>query len=224
MSLWYLTYYNISSREFFCGRELELLPQYYSMNIFLLHILSSLAAADHCDKHCIKMILETTQLLYSAWWYGREVFPLPELDPCPYEPYKPTHKNHPSAIWTRDAPEHYEWLLQLGYALCKEYYQRYGGKFHKCMSHLDRLQEMGAPPRVAAETYSPPAHKIATTGLPNGIQYFHCAINDELWDECAVYTDGELNAVETYRKYYCTKPWHLKWYKSTERAPVWFHK
>lgn len=193
-----------------------------NMNIFLLHILAGLAAEGHCDKHCIKMILETTQLLYSAWWYGRETFPLPELDPCPYDPYKPTHKNHPSAIWTRDAPEHYNWLLQLGYALCREYYQRYGGKFHKCMSHLDRLQEMGPPPRVASETYSPPAHKVATTGLPNGIRYFHCAINDELWQQCAVYTNGQLNAVETYRKYYCTKPWQLRWYKSTDRGPTWY--
>lgn len=192
------------------------------MNIFLLNVLASLAAVDHCDKHCVKMILETTQLLYSAWWFGRRTFPLPELDPCPFDPYRPTHTNHPSACWTRDAPEHYLWLLELGFALCKEYYQRYGGKLHKCMSHLERLQEMGPPPRVAPETYTPPAHKVATAGLPKGIRYFHCAINDALWDKCAVYTDGQLNAVETYRKYYCTKPWQLKWYKSTTTAPTWY--
>ena len=193
-----------------------------TMNIFMLDFLTSLVAMSHCDKHCIKMILETTQLLYSAWWYGREVFPLPELDPCPYDAYKPTHRNHPSAIWTRDAPEHYNWLLELGFALCKEYYRRYGGKIHKCMSHLERLQGLGPPPRVAPETYTPPPHKIATTGLPNGIRYFHCAINDEVWNKCAVYTDGQLNAVATYRKYYCTKPWQLKWNKSVEQAPIWY--
>ena len=192
------------------------------MNIFLLNVLASLAAVDHCDKHCVKMILETTQLLYSAWWFGRRTFPLTELDPCPFDPYRPTHTNHPSACWTRDAPEHYLWLLKLGFALCKEYYERYGGKLHKCMSHLERLQEMGPPPRVAAETYTPPTHKVATAGLPKGIRYFHCAINDALWDKCAVYTDGQLNAVETYRKYYCTKPWQLKWYKSTTKAPTWY--
>lgn len=193
-----------------------------NMNIFLLDVLAAMAASYHCDKHCIKMILETTQLLYSAWWFHRDHFPLPELDPCPHEPYRPTHTNHPSAVWVRAAPEHYNWLLELGYALCKEYYQRYGGKFHKCLSHLDRLQEMGPPEHIGEETYQPPLHKIATTGLPEGIRYFHCAIRDDLWDQCAVYTDGQLNAVQTYRKYYATKPWQLKWYKSLRDPPNWY--
>lgn len=193
------------------------------MNIFLLDILASTAAAYHCDKHCIKMILETTQLLYTAWWFGRDYLPSPELDPCPWDPYRATHHNHPSAIWARASDAHYHWLLELGYALCKQYYQRYG-KLHKCMSHLDRLQAMGPPPKVAPETYTPPAHKRATVGLPDGITYFDCAINDALWDQCAVYTDGQLNAVETYRRYYKTKPWGLKWFKKTEAAPQWYSK
>lgn len=190
------------------------------MNIFLLDVIAALAANYHCDKHCIKMILETTQLLYTAWWFGRDHLDLPELDPCPWDPYRPTHQNHPSAIWARADPAHYHWLLKLGYALCKEFYERYGGKFHKCMDHLDRLQAMGAPPHVGIETYQPPTHKCATTGLPDGIKFFHCAINDEVWDP--VYTDGKLNAVETYRRYYKTKSWGLKWYRGLRGAPNWY--
>lgn len=191
------------------------------MNIFILDMVTALCASYHCDKHCIKMILETTQLLYTAWWFGRETLPLPELDSCEFNPYRSTHVNHPSAVWARADPNHYLWLLDLGFALCKEYYLRYG-KFHKCISHLERLQSMGAPPRVKDETYQPPAHKIATTGLPQGVRFFHCAIRDDLWEQCAVYTDGKLNAIETYRKYYKTKPWQLKWYKKTQRAPSWY--
>ena len=192
------------------------------MNLFLLASLARQAATMHCDKHCIKMILETTQLLYTAWWFGRDSLPLPELDTCPYDPYIPTHKNHPSAIWVRASPTHYHWLLELGFALCKEYYIRYGGQFHKCLTHLERLQTMGAPEHISEETYQPPQHKCATTGLPPGIQYFHCAINDSLWQQCAVYTDGQLNAIETYRRYYATKPWALKWGKKSEAAPMWY--
>ena len=193
------------------------------MNIFLLDILAGVAASYHCDKHCVKMILETTQLLYTAWWFGRDSLPMPELDTCPYDPYNPTHKNHPSAIWVRADPNHYTWLLELGFALCKEYYDRYGGKFHKCLTHLERLQTMGPPPKVAEETYVPPKHKIATTGLPFGIRFFHCAINDQVWDKCAVHTNGKLNAVETYRNYYNTKPWALKWHKNTNKKPHWYN-
>lgn len=193
----------------------------FTMNIFLLDVLTAMCASYHCDKHCIKMILETTQLLYTAWWFGRQSLPLPELDTCEFDPYRPTHANHPSAIWARADTGHYHWLLDLGFALCKEYYLRYH-KLHKCMSHLERLQSMGAPPAVAEETYIPPAHKMATTGLPKGVRFFHCAIRDDLWEQCAVYTDGQLNAVKTYRKYYMTKPWQLKWHKKSERAPSWY--
>lgn len=192
------------------------------MNIFLLDALTTIAAAYHCDKHCIKMILETTQLLYTAWWFGRDTLPLPELDACPHDPYRPTHQNHPSAIWVRASPTHYNWLLELGFALCKEYYNRYNSKFHKCLTHLERLQAMGPPAHIGEETYQPPQHKCATTGLPPGIQYFHCAINDSLWQQCAVYTNGQLNAIETYRRYYATKPWALKWGKKSEAAPMWY--
>jgi len=192
------------------------------MNIFLLDALTTMAAAYHCDKHCIKMILETTQLLYTAWWFGRDCLPLPELDSCPYDSYRPTHKNHPSAIWVRASPTHYNWLLDLGFALCKEYYKRYGGQFHKCLTHLERLQAMGPPEHIGEETYQPPPHKCATTGLPPGIEYFHCAINDAVWSQCAVYTNGQLNAIETYRRYYATKTWTLKWNKQAEVAPRWY--
>ena len=88
------------------------------MNLFLLASLARQAAAMHCDKHCIKMILETTQLLYTAWWFGREHV---EWAPCKYDPYRATHKNHPSAIWVRLHPNHYQWALRLGFELCQEY-------------------------------------------------------------------------------------------------------
>tara|TARA_B110000902_G_scaffold234824_1_gene279713 strand:- start:148 stop:492 length:345 start_codon:yes stop_codon:yes gene_type:complete len=82
-----------------------------NMNLFLLAITLKECAAAHCDKHCIKMILELTQMLYSAWWFGRDVFPLPELDPLPNDPYRPTHLNHPVSVWVRADPKHYQWTL-----------------------------------------------------------------------------------------------------------------
>ena len=59
------------------------------MNLFLLATTIRKCVEYHCDKHCIKMILELTQMLYSAWWFGRHTFPLPELDPSPNDPYRP---------------------------------------------------------------------------------------------------------------------------------------
>lgn len=69
------------------------------MNIFILDTNPKIAAQYHVDKHVVKMILETAQLLCSAHWLnGSEA------------PYKLTHKNHPCAIWTRECVENYNWL------------------------------------------------------------------------------------------------------------------
>ena len=95
------------------------------MNIFVLDIDVTKCAEYHNDKHCVKMILETAQLLCGVHWLnGIEA------------PYKLTHKNHPCAIWVRDSYSNYIWLLNLGKALCAEYTYRYGRK-HKCEEIID---------------------------------------------------------------------------------------
>jgi hypothetical protein len=99
------------------------------MNIFYLHAIASKAAEYHCDKHVVKMILETAQLLYSAHWV---------LNPAglPEDAYRKTHANHPCAIWVRESLSNYRWLADLGYWLCREYRFRYGDKTHKTEARL----------------------------------------------------------------------------------------
>jgi hypothetical protein len=105
------------------------------MNIFFLSFNPRIAAEHHCDKHVVKMILETAQLLYSA-------FPI-----VPANGYKKTHVNHPCAIWTRESLDNYMWLCALGLALCDEYTFRYN-KVHKTQSHLHWL--VVNPPELPA--------------------------------------------------------------------------
>jgi len=113
------------------------------MNIFFLDFCARLAAEYHCDKHVVKMILETAQLLYSAHWVLDGEVNLPA------NAYKKTHANHPCAIWTRQSLANYEWLADLGWFLCKEYQYRYGEhKQHKTEWHIVWLREhapVGAP-------------------------------------------------------------------------------
>jgi hypothetical protein len=102
------------------------------MNIFYLSSDPETAAQMACDKHVIKMILETAQLLYTAQHLSDN-----NLYDCPYQPYKVAHKNHPSAIWARSSMDQYNWLCQLGLAYCDEYKFRYGyDKEHSSHKHL----------------------------------------------------------------------------------------
>jgi hypothetical protein len=95
------------------------------MNIFYLDEDPKLCAQYHCDKHCVKMIVEQVQLLSTAHWMtGGEA------------PYKKTHINHPSNKWVRESLSNYVWLCDMTMELCKEYTYRYG-KTHKTQQHLE---------------------------------------------------------------------------------------
>ena len=100
------------------------------MNIFYLDKDTRTCAKYHCDKHTVKMILETAQLLCTAHH---------ELDGAVHDDlYKSTHKNHPSAIWARQTRPHYKWLYDLFCDLCEEYTKRYS-KVHKTQRLIKHL-------------------------------------------------------------------------------------
>jgi hypothetical protein len=94
------------------------------MNIFILDKDVKKCAQYHCDKHVVKMILETAQLLCGVHHMTDQV--------TDQVPYKLSHKNHPCAIWARESFSNYVYLCELGLELCKEYTHRYG-KRHKSL-------------------------------------------------------------------------------------------
>ena len=103
------------------------------MNIFYVDRDPVIAAQQLVDKHVVKMPLETAQLLCSAFPQGTA-------------PYRRTHYNHPSSVWTRRSRANYEWLIRHGLALCEEYTRRYK-KVHKsnivilwCQANIDVLE------------------------------------------------------------------------------------
>ena len=122
------------------------------MNIFYLSHDPVQCAQWHVDKHVVKMILESCQLLSTAC---RLIDGIPKIErrvvpgssPEKYrnvkrwvledQPavdkiiYQATHVNHPSAVWVRQSMENYVWLSALTFALIDEYKYRYG-KDHKC--------------------------------------------------------------------------------------------
>lgn len=129
------------------------------MNIFFLAYDPATCVAQYLNKHLIKMILETAQLLCTAVW---------ELDPDAAREiegiYRPTHRNHPSAIWARASKVNWTWLRDLGLAMNREYSRRYskGGvvKSHKSaevirqlVCPLDDETPFTAPPKCMPDQY-----------------------------------------------------------------------
>ena len=113
------------------------------MNIFYLDHDPTTSARAMTDKHCVKMILESAQLLSTAHRV-LDGTPMTKLSKSgakltrydhPLPLYQATHINHPSAIWVRESADNYKWLYSHFLALCVEYSLRYDGKIHR--SYLD---------------------------------------------------------------------------------------
>ena len=103
------------------------------MNIFVLHTDPEKAATMMCDKHVIKMVLETAQMLCTiAHGMGYDG-----------APYRSTHKNHPCTVWAAKTSSNWSWLLRHGFALCDEYTKRYGKNHKSIMWETNPLSQHG---------------------------------------------------------------------------------
>ncbi len=164
------------------------------MNIFFLSWDPRLAAQYAIDKHVIKMILESTQLLYSVYHLTNEEL----LKSCPYEVYRLTHKNHPCSVWARERFENFRWLLLLGLEYCEEYTHRYSSeetlKEHACQKHLvwmvNNLPKLPAGPMTFPALAMPDKYK-------------------------------NTDPVKAYRDYYIYEKLKLSGYTNRE-TPEWF--
>lgn len=119
------------------------------MNIFFLSMDPSECATYHVDRHVVKMILESAQLLCTCWHVldpnGKTFSP----------PMRKTHVNHPCARWVRESSGNYRWLCRLALCLCAEYTHRYG-RVHASERVIRRLSEL-TPAAPASMTRLPQA-------------------------------------------------------------------
>lgn len=135
------------------------------MNIFYIDHDPVQAAQWLVDKHVVKMVLESAQLLSTAHRVldGREVDGVKVNietgkarkvkawvldDARDSVMYSATHINHPSAIWCRASVQNYEWLVEHFFALMEEYTRRYE-KVHKCFGELSYMLQ--SPPKNLKE-------------------------------------------------------------------------
>ena len=152
------------------------------MNIFYLHPDPLRAAEMHCDKHCVKMILETAQMLCTA---HRTLDGDEQADKLGM--YKTVHLNHPSTKWVRGSRLQYEWAFHLFKFLCEEYHYRFK-KIHKTEAKL--REALRTPPLAITDdsTYTQPPQCMP--------------------DQYKVLDD----AVQAYRNYYIgEKAYFAKW-------------
>ncbi len=89
------------------------------MNIFYVDKCPITAAQIQCDKHVVKMTLESAQMLSTVHHLaGSSEDVLSNI-------YKPTHAKHPSTLWAYESAANYDWLCLHGMALAHEWSYRF---------------------------------------------------------------------------------------------------
>ncbi len=183
------------------------------MNIFFLDDNPKIAAEYHCDKHVIKMILESAQMLSTAHRVldgkqsivtinnrKRKVWTLPNKSKDELL-YSATHINHPSTKWVMESPLHYLWLYKLMNHLNDEYKLRYKKSVdHFSITKLNRL--LAVPP---TDLLSIPEIKFkpAPQCMPN---------------ECKIIDDTPA----AYKNYYIAKKSDIAAWRNG-KIPNWFN-
>lgn len=182
------------------------------MNIFYFNSNPSICAREHCDRHCVKMIVEYAQLLSTAHRVldGTQVIIKTDkgrkktvwtLDDGDFDDalYAATHVNHPSAKWARHSYAAYSWLTNLFMNLCSEYTRRYG-KTHKSAALITYF--LNAPRNIPKDIpFTPPWR-----AMPE--QYKHSK-------------DSDTYCEQSYQSYFNGEKQHIAKWKSGE-IPKWY--
>jgi len=171
------------------------------MNIFYLDSDPKVCAEYHCDKHVVKMILESAQLLCTAInvKVGEQI-----------TPYKTTHVNHPCSIWVRENYSNWSYVWSLMFALEKEWQFRYNhNKKHKSVELLSNFytnifkdsKEVYSIVDIAEHFLSKKPLTKPALAMPD-----HCKISSD--------------PVECYREYYRQEKQDLLKYTNRDK-PLW---
>jgi hypothetical protein len=167
------------------------------MNIFVLDRNPVLAAQQLCDKHVVKMVLESTQMLSTVARKQR-----PEMSEVRL--YKPTHAKHPCTVWAGESAANTRWLIEHTEAMFEEYNTRFG---------RDKPEP---EPHKSYEVFENAKWLLSLRGPIIDPSRWALAMPDQ-------YKDRSGDPVKSYRAYYVgEKAGFASWRRSTHGIPDWW--
>ena len=192
------------------------------MNIFFLYLSPSSCAKAYCDKHVIKIILEITQMAWTAYHItGDDGWQ--NTVPKSLKIYRKTHANHPMTVWVRSHPNNFRWAIRHGIALCIEYSKRY-----RCKCSAKRIYDCSTcvqPKKHACQDAlvwmfynrprcddTSPTKAVYAETAPKGCTPVPLCISNPEY--------RSLDLVESYRRYYIGEKLEIAVWSNTN-APRW---
>jgi len=188
------------------------------MNTFILDYDPSVAAKFHCNKHVVKMILESAQMLCAAHWTyllkseGKTISDFKRIRDAQswafentpknlQPPWKMSHMRHPCTVWTSENISNYSWQLRLCESLLLEYTNRYK-KHHKTETEAKWLK------------------KNYPIDIPDSpLSNFPVCMKEEY----KIFKDqGIVDVVASYKNYYVKDKVRFAKWEPRSVTPAWF--
>jgi hypothetical protein len=185
------------------------------MNIFTLNQNPRECARDHCDKHVVKMILESSQMLSTT---------ITILDPefttkHKHALLKSTHQNHPCTIWTRESFNNFMWHLDLLTALHEEYESRYW-RVHNCVYQLNTIYNWVSNQNTCEKFPVTNATRFAMAIPDDKIKHKYTDLLTGLRPDASIMDQNSI-IIAAYREYYMIhKSRFARWNHS--EVPSWY--
>lgn len=141
------------------------------MNIFVTNECPVQSAIEHNDTHLRKQLIEAGQLLSTAHYVlDKQIVGM-----------KPTHVQHPSAVWARKTSGNYKWLYQHYVALCTEYLYR-TGKEHASSRFINELSRLPSNILHEDRTFFTKAMPDEHKAIPNAVLAYQSYLNSKFVD------------------------------------------
>lgn len=163
------------------------------MNIFFLHSDPVICAANHCDKHVNKMIIEHLQMM-SVALDTHGLPPAKKKDGSYYSVR--AYRRHPCTLWVAESLSNFLWLYDMTAALCWQFKIRY----RKEHAGTDSLLSISLSSQLK-KIYPDLGHTMPAQAMPDWCKH-------------------PTNSVEAYRNYYNLTKWKFATWKTA--APEWW--
>ena len=161
------------------------------MNLFILDENIKKSVSYYCDKHIVKMILESAQMLCTVQRLYHNDNPLL---------YKSTHINHPCVKWCSQSVNNYNYLLIYWIEMNKEYSRRYN-KIHK--SYIKLIDVLSILPEIKEREFTLPP-----SVMPKEFLIYDVPTNLE-------------EVVQNYRNYYSKEKIKIASWNHNTSKPYW---
>ena len=141
--------------------------------------------------------------MFSKWYFIWCNDLLPKKDGTPFNTEKVAFRGHPCTVWAGENIANTAWLIEHGFALLKEYENRYN-KVHSCQT------AMNAAEKVFEERTGKTllCHKEATPFAFAGPDEFKF--------------DTSIDTFTAYKRYISSKPWVASNYlRDPSKKPDW---